>query len=138
MANPIYVQPDPVLALIQYLRGIAELTTVTPAAKVVSELPSSPDYSTPYVIVQRAGGTGIWPALDEPAMQVDTVGGSKVLCGLAARTVRAALWAIANDIVPAAVLVSGVDEMPPSWMPDMVPVPPLPRYTARYRVLMHP
>ena len=138
MAYPLYVQPDPVLALIQYLRGTAELVAVTPASKIVSELPSSPDFSTPYVIVQRAGGTGIWPAIDEPAMQVDTVGGTKIVCGLASRVARAAVWAISNDIMPAAVLVSGVDEMTPSWMPDQVSVPPLPRYTARYRVLMHP
>jgi hypothetical protein len=136
MPNPIYVQADAPLAVIQYLRTIPALTALIDPAKIVTEIPSSPIY--PYVIVQLAGGSGIWPALDEPALQIDSIGGAKPLCGQIARTIRAAVWAIANDTVAAGVLVSGADEMAPAWIPDTVPVPPLPRYTARYRILLHP
>ena len=138
MAFPITVQPDPVIALQQYLRARPELVAITAATKIVSEIPSSPSYATPYIVVQWTGGTGIWPAIDEPSLQVDAVGGSKAVCSLAARTVRACIWAIANDTVAAGVLVSGAEEVAPSWLPDTVPVPPLPRFTARYRVILHP
>lgn len=138
MPNPLTVLPDAVLATQQYLRLRPEITALTAATKVVSELPSSTDYSTPYVVVQWAGGIGHWPAIDEPAVQIDVVGGTKYLCGQAARTVRAAVWAIANDVVPEGVLASGFEEVAPSWLPDTVPVPPLPRYTARYRIITHP
>ena len=135
MPNPVYVQPDPVLAMLQYLRLRLELTALLPAASFVTEIPTTPTY--PYVVVQLAGGSGIWPALDNPVMQVDAVGGSKVACSLIARTVRACIWAIANDIVPAGVLSSGHEEMAPAYIPDTVPTPPLPRFTARYSVILH-
>ena len=138
MPNPVYVLPDAVLAVIQYLRLRTELTALTSAAHVVTEIPPSPDYSTPYVVVQLGGGIGIWPAVDEPALQIDTVGGTKVLCNQVARTVHACIWAIANDVVSAGVLSSGATEMGLAYLPDTVPTPPLPRFTARYRVLLHP
>ena len=136
MPNPVTVQPDAVLALLQYLRLRPELTAIIPADHIVTEIPTSPTY--PYVIVQEGGGTGIWPALDEPALQVDTVGGLKPLCSQIARTVRACIWAIANDVVPAGTLCSGSDTMRLAYLPDMVPTPPLPRYVARYSLLLHP
>lgn len=136
MANPVNVLPDAVLALIQYLRLRPELTTLLPADHVVTEIPSNPTY--PYVVVQEGGGTGIWPAIDEPALQVDTVGGTKAQCSQIARTVRACIWAIASDVVPAGVLCSGADTMRMAYIPDTVPVPSLPRFTARYSVLLHP
>ena len=136
MANPVVVQPDAVLAVLQYLRLRPELTALLPAASLVTEIPTNPTY--PYVIVQLGGGSGIWPGLDEPSLQIDTVGGAKVLCAQIARTVRACIWAIASDVVPAGVLASGSDEMAPAYIPDTLPTPPLPRYTARYRVLIHP
>jgi len=120
----------------QYLRLRTELMALIAADHIVTEIPTSPTY--PYVVVQEGGGTGIWPAIDEPALQVDTVGGSKAACSLIARTVRACIWAIANDIVPAGVLSSGHEEMAPAYIPDTVPTPPLPRFTARYSVLLHP
>lgn len=135
MANPLSILPDGVLAIQQYLKGIPGVTELISATKIVSELPSAPVY--PYVIVQWAGGLGHWPAMDEPAIQIDVIGGSKFACGQLARTVRAAIWAIANDVVAEGVLASGWEEVAPSWIPDTVPVPPLPRYVARYRVLMH-
>jgi len=132
---PRAVLPDGVLAVQQYLRGLAEVTALIDAAKIVTELPKAPVY--PYVIVQWAGGLGHWPAMDEPAIQIDVIGGTKFACGLLTRTVRAAMWAIANDVVPEGVLVSGQEEVAPSWLPDTIPIPPLPRYVARYRVLTH-
>ena len=136
MPNPVYVQPDAVLALLQYLRLRPELTALLPAASIVTEIPTNPTY--PYVLVQEGGGTGIWPAIDEPALQVDTVGGTKDKCSAIARTVRACIWSIANDVVPAGVLVSGADTMRMAYIPDTVPTPPLARFTARYSVLLHP
>ena len=136
MAYPVYVQPDPVLAMLQYLRLRTELTVLLPAASFVTEIPTTPTY--PYVVVQLAGGSGIWPALDNPAMQVDAIGGTKAQCSLIARTVRACIWSIANDVVPAGVLCSGADTMRMAYIPDTVPTPPLPRFTARYSVLLHP
>jgi len=136
MANPVYVQPDATLAFLQYLRLRPELTELLPAASIVTEIPTKPTY--PYVLVQLAGGSGIWPGIDEPSMQVDTVGGSKASCGQIARTVRACVWAIAGDVMPAGILCSGSDEMAPAYIPDTIPNPPLPRFTARYRLLIHP
>ena len=136
MANPVYVQPDAVLAVMQYLRLRPELTALIANDHIVTEIPTSPTY--PYVVVQEGGGTGIWPALDEPALQVDTVGGVKPLCSQIARTVRACIWAIASDVVPAGVLCSGFDTMRMAYLPDQIPTPPLARFVARYSVLMHP
>lgn len=135
MANPVAAAPDDELAVIQYLRLAPEVTALIPAARITTELPPSPVY--PVVLIQRIGGVGIWPALDEPAQQIDVVGGTKAQCKTLALTVRAAILAIANDVVPAAVLASASEEVGPSWLPDTVPVPPIPRYTARYRVLLH-
>lgn len=136
MANPVYVQPDATLAVIQYLRLRPELTALLPAANIVTEIPTAPVY--PYILVSEGGGSSIWPGLDEPALQVDTVGGAKALCNQIARTVSACMISIANDIVPAGVLCSGSEEMRRAYIPDIVPTPPLPRYTARFRVLLHP
>ena len=136
MAYPVAVMPDAVLAVLQYLRLRPELTALLPAASIVTEIPSNPTY--PYVVIQEGGGTGIWPAIDEPALQIDTVGGPKPLCSQIARTVRACIWAIANDVVPAGVLVSGADTMRLAYIPDTIPTPPLARFTARYSVLLHP
>ena len=136
MAYPLAVDCDATLAVIQYLRLRTELTALIAADHIVTEIPTTPTY--PYIVVQEGGGTGIWPAIDEPALQVDTVGGSKAACSLIARTVRACIWAIANDVVPAGVLCSGADTMRMAYIPDTVPTPPLPRFTARYSVLMHP
>lgn len=138
MPSPIYLLPDPVLALQQYLRLRAEVTALTVGTKIVTEIPTSPDYATPYVIIQWGGGSGIWPAFDEASLQVDVIGGTKFACGKLARTIRATVWAIANDIVPEGVIASGSEEMAPAWLPDTTPVPPLPRYVARYRILTHP
>jgi hypothetical protein len=136
MAYPVYVQPDAVLAMLQYLRLRTELMALIASDHIVTEIPTSPTY--PYVLVQLAGGSGIWPAIDNPTMQVDAVGGTKAACSLIARTVRACVWSIANDVVPAGVLSSGHEEMAPAYIPDTVPTPPLPRFTARYSVLLHP
>jgi hypothetical protein len=140
MSNPIVVMPDPLLAVQQYLASKTEITTLIAAAKIVTEIPfTSPSY--PYVVLQWGGGLGIRPGIDEPSIQVDVIGkdkGDKALVGKISRTIRAVIWAIANDVVVAGTLVSGSDEMPPSWMPDTINVPPLPRYVARYRILLHP
>jgi hypothetical protein len=131
------VMPDPLLAIRQYLISKTEITTLVPATNIVTQIPAvNPTY--PYVILSWGGGLGIWPGIDEPSIQIDVVGGTKIVCGQIARTIRAAIWAIANDIVAAGVLVSGTDEMPPSWLPDPTSIPPQPRYVARYRILLHP
>jgi hypothetical protein len=132
---PLAVLPDGVLAIQQYLQGIPEVTALIAPGSIVTTLPSAPVY--PFVIVQWLGGLGHWPAMDETAIQIDVIGGTKFACGLLARTVRAAIWAISNDIVPEGILASGHEEVAPGWLPDTISIPPLPRYTARYRVLMH-
>ncbi|MET4780810.1 hypothetical protein [Glaciihabitans sp. UYNi722] len=136
MSYPITPLPDDELALLQYLRGIPEVTTLIPAARLTTELPPTPVY--PVVLISLAGGTALVPrAIGEPAFQVDVVGGTKAQCKKLTLTIAAAILAIANDVVPEAVLVSATEEVGPSWLPDTVPVPPIPRYTARYRVLLH-
>ena len=143
MAFPVTVLPDDELALIQYLRTVPEVTALVPGARITTELPPSPTY--PVVLVQRAGGVGIWPALDDAALQVDVVAAARTdatpntrrECKILAQTVRAAVLAIANDIVPEGVLVSASEEIGPQYLPDTIPNPPLPRYTARYRVITH-
>ncbi len=137
MGFPVVVLPDDELALLEYLRSVAEVTALVPAARITLELPPSPVY--PVVLLQRAGGIGIWPALDEPAIQVDVVAdaGQRRACKVLAQTVRAAILAISNDVVTEGVLASATEEIGPQYLPDTIPVPPLPRYTARYRVLLH-
>jgi len=137
MPYPLAVDRDATLATIQYLRTVTALVpTLIASDHIVTEIPTSPTY--PYVVVQEAGGSSIFPAIDVPTLQVDTVGGSKALCNQIARTVKAAVVAIANDIVPEGVLSSGHEEMRRAWIPDTVPTPPLSRYTARYSVTLHP
>jgi len=137
MAYPLAVDPDATLATIQYLRTVTALVpALIPSDHIVTEIPSAPTY--PYVVVQEAGGSSIFPAIDNPTLQIDTVGGSKALCNQIARTVKAAVVGIANDIVPEGVLSSGHEEMRRAWIPDTIPTPPLSRYTARYSVLLHP
>ena len=136
MAFPINVLPDAELAVIQYLRSRSEVTTLVPSERITTTRPASPEY--PLVMVQRIGGLAdAWQQIDEPALQVDVVGGSRYQCQELARTIRACLLAIRNDTVTEATLVSGAEEVSIQWLPDQVVVPPLARYVARYRVLIH-
>lgn len=135
MGYPLSPLPDDELALIQYLRGVPEVTALVPGARITTDLPPSPVY--PVVLVQRMAGQTLTWGVDEPALQVDVVGGAKDECKVLTQTVRAAILAIANDVVDEATLVSAYEEMGPTWLPDTVPTPPLPRYTIRFRVLLH-
>jgi hypothetical protein len=136
MAMPIKVLPDAELALIQYLRSRTEVTNLVPADRITTTSPAEPTY--PLVRVMRiGGGSTSWGLIDEPAFQVDVVGGSRYQCQRIARTVRACILAIANDTVSEGTLASGSEEVGIQWIPDSVVVPPLPRYVARYRVYLH-
>jgi len=137
MAFPLAPLPDDELALIQYLKTVTQVTALVPATRITTELPPKPTY--PVVLIQRAGGQVIWPSIDDPALQVDVVAaaGQRRACKQLAQIVRAAILAIANDVVAEGVLASGWEELGPQWMPDTIPIPPLPRYTARYRILLH-
>lgn len=136
MPNPVVAMPDDELAILQYLRTIPEVTALIPGTRITTEMPPSPVY--PLALVQRAGGTAAVPqAIDEAAQQIDVVGGTNAECKRAALAIRAAILAIANDIVPGAVLCSASEELGPQWFPDTVPKPPLPRYTARYSIILH-
>lgn len=138
MPFPLATFPDDELALIQYLRSVTEVTSLVPGAHITTELPSSPVY--PVVLVQRAGGVAVNPrGVDDAALHVDVIAdaGQRRACKVLAQTVRAAILAIANDTTSEGVLSSGAEEIGPQWLPDTIPVPPLPRYTARYRVALH-
>lgn len=138
MANPAIIQPDAELALIQYLRASSAVTSVIDGAKITTVLPPSYDSSEPHVLIQRTGGFSTsWQAIDEPSFQVDVTGGTRHACQNVMRHVRAAVMAIANDIVAEGVLSSAEEEIAPTWMPDTIPVPPVPRYTWRCRVFLH-
>ena len=91
MPDPLLVLPDPILVLIQYLRARPEITALVPAASIVTALPTNPVGQ--YVLLTWAGGQGIWPAVDDAAIQIDTMYGDKAACSLLMRTVRAAVWA---------------------------------------------
>lgn len=139
MPDPIVPLPDDELALIQYLRGRTQVTDLVPAERITTALPPSPTY--PYVLVQRIGGNTterpLW--LDSPTLQVDVLGPpDRAACKRLTQVVRASVIAIANDTVPAGVLASAAEEVPPQWLPDTLSNPPLPRFTARYRVVLHP
>lgn len=140
MANPLFVLPDPTLALIQYLRARSEVTALVPSARIISQINPAPVYPLVVVTSAGSGSEGIWPAVDDAALQVDAYGTDQANSFLIARTIRAAVWAINNDIVAAGVLTSGDDEIAPQWLPDQVtkPAAPLPRVTARYRIILHP
>jgi hypothetical protein len=136
MPYPLSVLPDAELALTQYLRSISELVALVPTSRISTQLPPKPVY--PVVLVSRTGGSPVvWQTLDEPALQVDVIGGDKATCSLIMRTVAAAILAIRNDIVAEAVLSSAYEEIGPAWIPDTVPIIPIPRYVARFRVLLH-
>jgi hypothetical protein len=135
VAFPLSPLPDDELALIQYLRGVTEVTALIPAARITTELPPTPTY--PVVLIQRMAGLTLTWGIDEPALQVDVVGGTKHQCKALTQTVRSAILAIANDTVAEAVLVSAEEETGPAWLPDTIPTPPLPRYTFRVRLLLH-
>ena len=137
------VLPDPTLAVITYLQSISQVTNLVASDHILTQIPLSPSY--PYIFVQQGGGRGIWPAIEDASIQIDVVGGTQQVCNLIARTVRAAIWAIANDVVSftsnsvtiTVALVKGEDEVAPSWMPDLVSNPALSRYTARYAITLH-
>jgi hypothetical protein len=151
MPYPLTQFPDDELALIQYLRTVAQVTALVDPKRITTELPPAPTY--PVVLISRAGGTVIARAIDDSALQVDVVdaAGRRYWCKQLAHVVRSAVLAIANDAIPqtvitvnsqqvtipACVLVSGFEEIGPQYLPDTIPIPPLPRYTARYRVVMH-
>lgn len=136
MAFPITVLPDGELALIQYLRSRTEVTTLVPAERITTALAPNPTY--PVILVQRIGGNAkAWQKIDEPAFQVEVVGGTRYQCQQIARVVRACILAIRNDTVTEATLVAGFEEVGIQWIPDNVVVPPLPRFVARYQVLLH-
>jgi hypothetical protein len=141
MPNPLSILPDDELAIIQYLRTIAQVTALVPSASIRTELPPTPagqQPAYPYVLITRGGGQSPdFRAMDLPAIQVDTLATDKHTAKALMLTVRAAILAIANDIVPEAVLASAYEEVGPSWLPDTIPVPPIPRYTARFRILLH-
>jgi len=139
--NPITVLPDDELALIQFLRTVPEVTALVPAERITAQLGPQPTY--PAVLIHRVGGTaatepGRW--LDWASLQVDVYGpADRRACKALAQTVRAAVLAIANDTVDEGVLCSASEEVPPQWLPDnTLSNPPLPRFTARYRIVLHP
>lgn len=135
MPFPLAPLADDELALLQYLRGVPEVTALVPAARITLELPPSPAY--PVVLVTRMLGTTLAWGIDEPSVQVDVIGGTREQCKRLTQTVRAAILAIANDRVPEAVLCSAMEETGPTWLPDTVPTPPLPRYVCRFRLIVH-
>lgn len=135
MAYPVNVLPDGELALIQYLRSRTEITDFVPADRITTALAPQPTY--PVVLVRRIGGLVKSWQIDEPAFQVEVVGGSRYQCQQIARAVRACILAIRNDTVTEATLVAGFEEVGIQWIPDNVVVPPLPRFVARYQVLLH-
>lgn len=135
MAYPVNVLPDGELALIQYLRSRTEITDFVPADRITTALAPQPTY--PVVLVRRIGGLVKSWQIDEPAFQVEVVGGSRYQCQQIARAVRACILAIRNDTVAEATLVAGFEEVGIQWIPDNVVVPPLPRFVARYQVLLH-
>lgn len=136
MAYPISVLPDAELAVLQYLRAQSIVTDLVPAERITTALPKEPAY--PYVTVKRIGGRAVqWQRVDSAALQVDVWGGSRYECQEVIRTIRATLLAIYGDKVDEANLVSASEEVGPQWLPDTVMVPPLPRFTARFQVLLH-
>lgn len=137
MPYPLTVLPDGELAIIQYLSSVAEVTALCPAQKITTSLPAQPTW--PHILVSLAGSQDTGNLfLSEPALQIDVFATGKREAQLLAQTVRAAIRAIANDSVPEAVLASGAVEVGPQWLPDNLSNPPVARYTARYRVLLHP
>ena len=135
MTYPVNLQPDAELALIQFLRSRTEITSLVPADRITTTRPSEPTY--PLVLVMRIGGLANNWQIDEPAFQVEVIGGSRYQCQQIARTIKACILAIRNDVTSEAVLVSGSEEVGVQWIPDSLVVPPLPRFVARYQVLMH-
>lgn len=136
MAFAPNVAPDAELAVLQFLRSRTEVTSLVPGTRITTSRPQEPTY--PVVVVQRVGGTSTaWNFIDEAALQIDVVGDTRYNCQRIARTIAGCVLAIANDTVTEGVLVSAFEEVGPQWLPDTVVVPPLPRYVARYRVLLH-
>lgn len=138
MPDALYVLPDSVLALIQYYRARAEIAALVGASTNIGTALPANYAGTAFVMVNLAGGVGIWPAIGDDALQVDCYAPTKDAASLLARTVRTATWSIRNDTVAAGTLMSGSEELGPQWLPDSTPAFPLPRFTARYRVIFTP
>lgn len=138
MPFPLNVLPDDELAVLQYLRTVPEVVALCPAANIIQQLPPTAQQTFPYVLIQRLGGSHpVWQRLDEAGQQVDVLAATRGQAKRLMLTVRAAIMAIANDIVPEATLVSAAEEVGPSWLPDEITNPVTPRFTARYRVILH-
>ena len=138
MPHPIVVLPDAELAVITYLRSQAAVTDVVAGDRITTVLPPQPDFTIPRVLVHRTGGSSQqWGIIDEAAYQIDVIGGTRFECQTVMRHVRAAVMAIANDVVTDAVLASTEEEIGPAWLPDNVPVPPVARYSWRCRIFIH-
>jgi hypothetical protein len=108
MPDAVYVLPDAALALLQYYRARPEVTALVPSSSIGTQLPSSFAAPAPFVLLNVAGGQGIWPAVGDDAISVDCYGTDKITAYALARTVRAATWAIRNDTVAAGTLLSRV------------------------------
>lgn len=136
--RPVIPLPDDELALIQYLGTVTEVTALVPASRVSTALGPRPVY--PVVLIQRVMGdeTNAPQWIDAAVIQVDVLATDKRTAKVLMQTVRAAILAIENDHVAEGWLVSSYEEIGPQWLPDTLSTPPLSRYIARFRVLIHP
>ena len=143
MPTPLVVLPDPVLAVIQYLRARSEVTALVVSANIVSALPEVDAPAWPFILVNGMPSQGIWPSIDDAGVQIEALdidhptSSRKDTTSLIARTVRAAMWAIANDTVAAGVLSSCSEISGPQWIPDTTTTPPLGRVIQHQSVLLH-
>lgn len=126
---------DAELAVLQYLRTVPELTSVLPPDRICTEIPA--DGRGAFLLVTRVLGEYLAPGVDAAILQVDAVAPAKKTANEIAAVASAALCGIANSIVAEGVLAAGFEELGPAWLPDTISVPPIPRYTARYRVVTH-
>ena len=130
-------QIDVELATIQMLRATPGVTALVPAASITTQLPPNPMY--PHVLIQRASGQMLtWVTIDAPVVQVDVMGTTQGQASRAMLAVRAAILGLASTVVPEGVLESATEQIGPSWLPDTVSVPPVPRYTAHFEIITRP
>lgn len=122
-----------------FLRSRAEITALVDD-RVYTELPSRA--VAPLVRINQIGGApvGSWPLwLDEAFLQFDAYGGPKVLARQIIDTVRALLSSPDFVTLHAGVgVVTGVDWMELTYLPDDGYEPAKPRYISSASIHLHP
>lgn len=128
------VQPDIELALVNFLRSYAPLTSLS--VTVGTELPKNPSW--PFIVVTRLGGPVRYPGwVANPRLLIDCWADTKSKARSAADTAVAALFDLPG-VRSGAVITDAAVDAAPQWLPDSTVTPARPRYQFSALLTSHP